>query len=73
MYYLIFNYQQRLIYQDDYHNVKQELLSQKNEIPKSSSNNKPYKINNNTIQPSSSSGMLTMTNLDVDFYPQSPF
>jgi hypothetical protein len=69
---LIFNYQQRSIFQDDYYNVKQELLSQKIETAERTYD-KPYKINNNTIQESTSSGMLTMANLDVDFYPQSPF
>lgn len=72
VYYLIFNYQQRSIFQDDYYNVKQELLSQKIETVERTYD-KPYKINNNTIQESTSSGMLTMANLDVDFYPQSPF
>ena len=74
LYYVIFNYQQRSLFEDDYYKAKLHLLSQEDSeiyIPKV--DEKPYKINNNTIQDSHSSEILDTVNLDVDFYPQSPF
>jgi len=74
IYYMIFSYQQKSLFQDDYSHVKQELLSQKTEISnKNDISDKPYKVSNNTIQESSSTKILKKANLDVDFYPQSPF
>jgi hypothetical protein len=71
---MIFSYQQKSLFQDDYSHVKQELLSQKTEISnKNDISDKPYKVSNNTIQESSSTKILKKANLDVDFYPQSPF
>ena len=64
---MIFSYQQKSLFQDDYSHVKQELLSQKTEISnKNDISDKPYKVSNNTIQESSSTKILKKANLDVN-------
>lgn len=71
MYYLIFSYQQKSIYQDDYYNVKQELLSQKWEII--SQSKEITSKATETVPNKISWELLSIADLDVDFYPQSPF
>jgi len=74
IYYLIFNHEQKISYQDEYDSVKQELLSHE-DAQDNTWKNEEKNIESSEIdsQKDISWEKSDITDLDVDFYPQSPF